>query len=103
MVSTTSHYGHRKIINMIKIDSQISYSKLTNALKKEIVTVIFEKKNGTTREMNCTLMEDYVSLVKNPTYSEKESDTISVWDVEVSGWRSFRLDSVKYLSVEDYK
>jgi hypothetical protein len=30
---------------------------------------------------------------------ESESKAVSVWDTEMNGWRSFRVDSVKSISM----
>ena len=69
---------------------------LMDALNNNIVTVKFLKKDGSEREMKCTLQELYITPYEKKTDRERViSDTnISVWDVENQGWRSFRYDSV---------
>lgn len=76
-------------------------SFLLNALSNSIVTVKFVKKDGTEREMKCTLQESLITPYEKKTDREKvSSDTnISVWDVESQGWRSFRYDSVISVSL----
>jgi len=61
----------------------------------EKVTVSFEKKDGTIREMNCTLKDvpEYVS--KTDTVRKKSESTISVYDIDSQDWRSFRIESVR--------
>jgi hypothetical protein len=65
-------------------------------LQSAIATVVFEKADGTLRQMRCTLMAEHL-----PVRDEKEDtrkpneETLAVWDLEVGGWRSFRLDSIK--------
>jgi hypothetical protein len=55
-------------------------------------TVIFKKKNGEIRTMRCTLEPGKIPEVYG---SALPSDTlITVWDVEMGGWRSFNLASV---------
>jgi hypothetical protein len=46
--------------------------------------------------MNCTLVEEYIQPYEKKTERvRKESDeTISVWDLDNEGWRSFRVDAV---------
>lgn len=57
----------------------------------------FTKSDGTEREMRCTLREDLIQSTEKKTERTKKenADVMSVWDLEKSGWRSFRLDSVK--------
>lgn len=57
----------------------------------------FTKSDGTEREMLCTLREDLIQSKEKKTERTKKenADVMSVWDLEKSGWRSFRLDSVK--------
>ena len=73
---------------------------LVEGLKKNLVKVVFMKVNGDLREMNCTLHE---SILPESTITETEKkinlDTISVWDIDNSGWRSFRIDSIKQFKV----
>lgn len=72
---------------------------LIELLRNNVVTVTFMKVDGTERVMKCTLMAEYVPNA--PTNNgqvllqESESKAVSVWDTEVNGWRSFRVDSVK--------
>jgi hypothetical protein len=76
---------------------------LIDMLRNNIVTVTFTKVDGTERTMKCTLMAEYVPNA--PTNNgqvllqESESKAVSVWDTEVNGWRSFRVDSVKSISM----
>lgn len=69
---------------------------IKNALEDTIVTVVFEKKDGTLRTMNCTLMEGAaIPHVKTTDRVKTPSkDTCSVWDVEKNEWRSFRYDAI---------
>ena len=74
---------------------------LVSHLKYGPVTVDFLKKDGTMRTMKCTLLESAF-----PTYEKKTErvrttlteDAISVVDLEINEWRSFRYDSVKSVS-----
>jgi WYL_2, Sm-like SH3 beta-barrel fold len=76
---------------------------LIDMLRNNIVTVTFTKVNGDERTMKCTLMAEYVPNA--PTNNgqvllqESESKAVSVWDTEANGWRSFRVDSVKSISM----
>lgn len=74
-------------------------SEIVNMLHKGVVQVAFTKVNGEQRVMHCTLKEDLLPE-KVPAHEETATratnpDVLSVWDVEKSGWRSFRWDSLK--------
>lgn len=64
------------------------------------VTVKFIKADGSDRLMRCTLQESVLPKVdKTVTKTRKVSDeTLSVWDLDANGWRSFRWDSIKEVS-----
>jgi hypothetical protein len=75
--------------------------ELKEILEREVRTVVFEKVDGSLREMKCTLLTEYLpvtekQLLNEDTTVRKEPDgVLSVWDIENGGWRSFRLDSIK--------
>lgn len=64
------------------------------------VTVTFTKKDGTERVMKCTLDPDIlpkqeVKEGQDRTERLKTDTVMPVYDVEVKGWRSFTIKSVK--------
>ena len=74
------------------------YNGLVNMLRSAVVNVTFEKVDGTERTMQCTLLPQYLPEEyrnKAPMLTETAPQTISVWDVENGGWRSFRVDNVR--------
>lgn len=81
---------------------------LKEDLKNGVVTVVFEKTDGTERTMRATLSDLYVPQVlseyddQQPTPAKRQlNDNVqAVWDIDAGGWRSFRLDSVKQLLKE---
>jgi hypothetical protein len=76
--------------------------ELKETLSKGVVTVTFEKLDGSLREMRCTLQADVLPpmLLQEDAKTRKENlDTLSVWDIEANGWRSFRIDSIKSIAV----
>jgi len=78
-----------------------TYNDMVNRLRNGVITVTFEKVDGTERVMECTLQPQYLPEEyrdKAPMLTETAPQTVSVWDVGVSGWRSFRLDMVKSVS-----
>ena len=71
------------------------------------VTVEFEKINGETRVMTCTLSEQHGAKYANKTIQEssdkarkKNDDACAVWDVTAGAWRSFRWDRVKRIDFQ---
>jgi hypothetical protein len=61
----------------------------------ELVEIGFTKKDGTLREMKCTLKEGIIPVVEDP----KTSDTLcTVWDTELSAWRSFKFENINSIN-----
>ena len=80
---------------------------LKEQLKNGVVTVVFEKKDGTERTMRATLSDLYVPQVlseydgQQAKPAKQLNDNVqAVWDIDTNDWRSFRLDSIKKLIVE---
>ena len=75
---------------------------IVSCLKENVCEVKFIKKNGDERVMKCTLHPKYLPITETVTEEtkSKNGESISVWDTEVNGWRSFRLDSVKEFSFQ---
>ena len=73
---------------------------LVEGLKRNMMKVIFTKANGEERTMLCTLHESVLPEQPISGIKKKENmDTISVWDIDANGWRSFRMDSIKEVKV----
>ena len=73
-------------------------------LRDGVCEVLFIKKNGSERLMNCTLNMDLIpeemkqfQLYKGEKVLEN-LDILKVYDVDVQGWRSFILENVKYIN-----
>jgi hypothetical protein len=64
------------------------------------VRVIFTKKDGTEREMLCTLAETKIPEEQKPKTdgSNFSNEAQRVFDLEKQEWRSFRWDSIKNIS-----
>ena len=76
---------------------------LVGMLHVSPVTVTFTKKDGTERVMNCTLQSELLPVVeinedKQPR--KKSDDVVSVYDLDVKGWRSFTLKNVTKVNLE---
>ncbi len=76
---------------------------LKERLDNGVVTVIFEKADGTEREMRCTLSNLYVPQVLSE-YEGNEAKPVTelfrVWDIDSNDWRSFHYGSVKQILSE---
>jgi hypothetical protein len=73
--------------------------QIMDALHSAICDVTFTKSNGDERVMKCTLNEDIVPPFEVKGTKKKNDEVVSVWDIEKSAWRSFRIDSVKSLAM----
>lgn len=77
----------------------LNTNEIRDILRKDVATVTFTKKNGETREMICTLLEQYLPEVNGNSVFNDE--IVTVWDLEKGAWRSFRTDSVISLQTDD--
>lgn len=70
---------------------------IVNALHTKNVNVSFTKKDGSARDMLCTLLESNIPSDKRPKSegTKVSDDAVRVFDVEKQEWRSFRWDSIK--------
>ena len=74
---------------------------IKGVLTTSVTTVTFTKKDGTERVMKCTLRPDLLPQqeIKEDKAPRKQNDaTMSVYDIEANGWRSFTIRSVKRVS-----
>jgi hypothetical protein len=75
----------------------ISKGELVEMLHEGVISVMFEKTDGTMRTMRCTLREDYITAHEKKTDRTKtvNENVLPVWDLDAASWRSFRVDSIK--------
>jgi len=78
-------------------DKKRSYIK--DMLVSDILKVTFTKVNGDTREMYCTLQDEFVPEHKKyfsegAKPREKNMEVLSVFDMEKGDWRSFRIETI---------
>jgi len=83
-------------------DTEQGKTWLRDMLHMGPLTVTFTKKDGEERVMTCTLKEDNIPIESRPkvlaegeTPKKRNDNTISVWDLNANGWRSFVLANVK--------
>jgi hypothetical protein len=75
---------------------------IRDSLKEHEVTVAFTKKDGTEREMRCTLNPNYLptqDITESKEPRKKSENTIAVYDLDAHAWRSFTIRSVKKVIV----
>lgn len=75
--------------------------EIQTALSENVCKVVFTKSDGSERVMTCTLHPQHVQAYTKKTERVKKlnDEVVPVFDLEKNEWRSFRADSVKYLSV----
>jgi len=80
-----------------KVDTPEGRQWLVDMLHMGHTRVIFTKKDGSERIMNCTLKPELTEEYEKKTDRVKEQnlDVCPVFDLDAKGWRSFRYDSVK--------
>jgi hypothetical protein len=75
---------------------------LQQILVGTVATVVFTKTDGSTREMKCTLIPEYLpaggSSGQQLLTEQSNSNTMTVWDLDNNAWRSFRVDTVNSIS-----
>lgn len=74
---------------------------LVQSLKHGEVLVTFTKTDGTERAMRCTLKEGVAVPYEKKTDRVKKTndDILAVWDLDKGSWRSFKISTIKSLSV----
>lgn len=70
--------------------------QIHEAARSGIINVQFTKKDGSLRAMRCSLQEKYLPPLMGDaeTTTKDNPDVLAVWDLDVNGWRSFRIDSI---------
>lgn len=67
-------------------------------MKSGIANFKFEKKDGELREMNATLVSSQIDprfhKETNPNPYDANPDLVVCWDIDKSGWRSFKLSTL---------
>ena len=77
---------------------------LKGILRQGVVTVVFTKKNGDERVMKCTLNGEQLPQIQKEATEVSEvrqtsNTSLAVFDVEAQGWRAFKWESVKQVSL----
>jgi hypothetical protein len=82
-------------------------NSLSEVLNSNTCTVTFDKKNGDERVMTCTLQRDLMPVkevvegeAKKPRVLKNPDNTLSVYDLNAKGYRSFVVRNVKAVTFE---
>jgi hypothetical protein len=68
---------------------------IVDALKKGVVTVVFEKiGTGEIRTMPCTLNND-ISGIEMKIGGYTSPDSLIMWGLDVKAWRDVRVETIK--------
>jgi hypothetical protein len=92
--------------NLSEKDVKIFKRWLKSHLAYGPTTVVFTKKDGTERVMNCTTNPELVPAVEivesaEPKKEKKVNEEVMpVYDLESRAWKSFRWDSIKEVRFE---
>jgi len=82
---------------------------LLRSLRSTVMKIHFKKDNNQTRIMRCTLIPTIIKQANDTEYKldadkrfhNENPELLAVWDMDVKGWRSFRVSSVFYAEGED--
>lgn len=74
-----------------------SIDGLRDVLRRNLVNVTFDKVNGESRTMKCTLKDDVIPKVTQERSTPE--DLVTVYDVDKDGWRSFYFMRVRSVEV----
>ena len=77
----------------------LSKAELKENLSKSVAKVVFNKSDGSTRIMNCTLISEFLPQKKldesvRHVPRRENDEVLAVWDLDNEGWRSFNINSV---------
>lgn len=87
------------IINGVDVDSR--RQQFLQYLREGTITVGFTKKDGEDRRMNCTLINIPADKQPKGDAPERKGTSLAVFDVDKQDWRSFNLENVFELKVND--
>jgi hypothetical protein len=83
---------------LIMTGTNFEYDNVTETLRESIVKLSFVKlKDGQVRNMRATLNDKFIPEEQKPTQvvANEKKETVRVYDLDVEGWRSFRVNSLQ--------
>lgn len=78
-------------------DERAAFRKWLKGILRDMdVKITFKKKDGTERQMNCTLKEEVLPIYEKKTDNvrDENNDVCPVFDLDKQQFRSFRFDSI---------
>lgn len=73
---------------------------LKDMLSGNIMRIVFEKRDGTERSLICTRDLGLVAEENHPKGVKRDNpDVLPVWSIPDAGWRSFRFDRVRHVTL----
>ena len=85
---------------------ELFFDRIKDILRNQELTITFTKKDGTERVMRCTLDPAKLPIQENTnTNSTRKisTETMSVFDLDAQGWRSFTKKSVKSIDFTTHR
>ena len=77
---------------------ELFFDRIKDILRNQELTITFTKKDGTDRVMRCTLDPNKLPIQENTNTNsirKVSTETMSVFDLDAQGWRSFTKKAVK--------
>jgi hypothetical protein len=102
----TNTLNNELLVNLPNLDEeQLTQFRnwLIGILKVGPAVITFNKKDGSERVMTCSLQPELLppAPIKESTTTKKENtSTISVYDLNAQGWRSFIVKNVTNVTLE---
>lgn len=85
--------------------SQDDRDEIIRLLKNEVLDISFIKKDGSLREMKCTLQEAFITPYERKTETTiKKSvnlDMLTVWDIEASGFKKVNIPTITKIKISN--
>ena len=82
--------------------STVDIDQLIQDLRKGVRSVRFTKRDGSLRDLRCTLEASQLPVKEQKALDkplrEANANLVTVWDLDKAAWRSFRRDSVVSVS-----
>lgn len=72
---------------------EFNMTDIVKELQQRVVTITFDKLDGTERVMNATLQEDVIPEVTGKSRATEKN--LVVFDVDKQGWRTIVVDRIK--------
>ena len=75
-------------------DSLPTIEEVLTLLREHVMLVTFKKVDGSYRDLKGTLRKDLIPTQQTKNSNQKECNCIKVYDLENSGWRCFKYNSL---------